>query len=62
MVWGSLWHRARFLCEFSASKLADFAAVLLAASWTGRATLDSADFAASFLGIIHFLFLDYFLL
>ena len=32
-----------------ASELADFAAVLLATSWTGRATLDPADCAASFL-------------
>ena len=35
------------------SELADFAAVLLAASWTGRATLDPADCAATFLGITH---------
>ena len=35
------------------SELADFAAVLLAASWTGRVSLDPTGCAASFLGIIH---------
>ena len=35
------------------SELADFAALLLAASGTGRATFDPADCAVSFLRIIH---------